>query len=431
MGKLLALATVQVSFSYAGTFHTIIGPDGRPMVVQIQEKSPKKVQLKEKIPFSQKSDSSVGEIKVKPQPSVQAEILEKNLKPKHVTQQVFQSTVTTSRQPQLNQAPLAEKVASVQPKVINIPVDVKDSIERQSKNTQSAQFQQPEEMTQVQSLKFEEITPVQPLKIEEKTLSTNKIAIADVKSKTPPLEQQAATTNQTARGFSTIEGEKYVNNEYLEDKEFNLEGKKRFYTLPEGVIDNKVGQTRMQTIEREIGVSRSVIDRLFQRDQPIDHGPITLATSYYRVSKADAVQGLGQQCFVNKKIKKAKELDLQQDINLWPRAPLADEFDYEVVKLKSPLQNIRINSFASKIQNPTFYWPFVVFLDQKGCVIEGAGGFKNNDGQADAFYHEKIEGIIQVPSESQYLLLTPLASAIDVDGRVLSNQGQLKLTAIR
>ena len=420
MGKLLALATVQVSFSYAGTFHTIIGPDGRPMVVQIQEKSPKKVQLKEKIPFSQKSDSSVGEIKVKPQPSVQAKNLEKNLKSKHVTQQVFQSTITTSRQPQLNQAPLVEKAVSVQPKVINIPVDVKDTIERQSKNTRSEQFQQPEEMTQVQ-----------PLKIEEKTLSTNKIAIADVKSKTPPLEQQAATASQTVQGFSTIEGEKYVNNEYLEDKEFNLEGKKRFYTLPEGVIDNKVGQTRMQTIEREKGVSRSVIDRLFQRDQPIDHGPITLATSYYRVSKTDAVQGLGQQCFVNKKIKKAKELDLQQDINLWPRAPLVDEFDYEVVKLKSPLQNIRINSFASKIQNPTFYWPFVVFLDQKGCVIEGAGGFKNNDGQADAFYHEKIEGIIQVPRESQYLLLTPLASAIDVDGRVLSNQGQLKLTAIR
>lgn len=420
MGKLLALATVQVSFSYAGTFHTIIGPDGRPMVVQIQEKSPKKVQLKEKIPFSQKSDSSVDEIKVKPQPSVQSEILEKNLKPKHVTQQVFQSTVTTSRPPQLNQAPSVEKVASVQPKVINIPVNVKDSIERQSKNTRSEQFQQSEEITQVQ-----------PLKIEEKTLSTNKIAIADVKSKIPPLEQKAATASQTVQGFSTIEGEKYVNNEYLEDKEFNLEGKKRFYTLPEGVIDNKVGQTRMQTIEREKGVSRSVIDRLFQRDQPIDHGPITLATSYYRVSKTDAVQGLGQQCFVNKKIKKAKELDLQQDINLWPRAPLADEFDYDVVKLKRPLQNIRINSFASKIQNPTFYWPFVVFLDQKGCVIEGAGGFKNNDGQADAFYHEKIEGIIQVPRESQYLLLTPLASAIDVDGRVLSNQGQLKLTAIR
>jgi hypothetical protein len=116
-------------------------------------------------------------------------------------------------------------------------------------------------------------------------------------------------------------GEKYVNNEYLEDKEFNLEGKKRFYTMPEGVIDSKMGQTRMQTIEREKGVSRSVIDNLFKRNQPEDTGPITLATSYYRVSQADTIQGLGQQCFSNKKMKKAKELDLAQDINLWPRAP--------------------------------------------------------------------------------------------------------------
>ena len=226
-------------------------------------------------------------------------------------------------------------------------------------------------------------------------------------------------------------GEKYVNNEYLEDKEFNLEGKKRFYTMPEGVIDSKMGQTRMQTIEREKGVSRSVIDNLFKRNQPEDTGPITLATSYYRVSQADTIQGLGQQCFSNKKMKKAKELDLAQDINLWPRAPLSDEFDYEVVKLKSPLQNIRIHSFASKVQNPTFYWPFAVFLDKNGCVMEGAGGFKNNQGEADHLYHEKIEGVIQVPKGSQYLFLTPLATAIDVDGRVLTNQGQLKLTAIR
>jgi hypothetical protein len=63
--------------------------------------------------------------------------------------------------------------------------------------------------------------------------------------------------------------------------------------------------------------------------------------------------------------------------------------------------------------------------------MEGAGGFKNNQGEADHLYHEKIEGVIQVPKGSQYLFLTPLATAIDVDGRVLTNQGQLKLTAIR
>ena len=39
--------------------------------------------------------------------------------------------------------------------------------------------------------------------------------------------------------------------------------------------------------------------------------------------------------------------------------------------------------------------------------------------------------MIQVPRNSHYLLLTPLASAIDVEERVLSNQGQLKLIGVR
>jgi hypothetical protein len=72
-----------------------------------------------------------------------------------------------------------------------------------------------------------------------------------------------------------------------------------------------------------------------------------------------------------------------------------------------------------------------VFLDEKGCILEGAGGFKNNDSASDYLKYENIEGMIQVPRNSHYLLLTPLASAIDVEERVLSNQGQLKLIGVR
>ena len=73
----------------------------------------------------------------------------------------------------------------------------------------------------------------------------------------------------------------------------------------------------------------------------------------------------------------------------------------------------------------------MVFLDSKGCVLEGAGGFKNHDTAASFGTHEKIEGVIHVPVNSQYLLLTPLASAIDLENRALTNHGQLKLIAIR
>ncbi|NLN57649.1 MAG: putative pilus assembly protein FilE, partial [Gammaproteobacteria bacterium] len=253
-----------------------------------------------------------------------------------------------------------------------------------------------------------------------------------------PLSQSAivveakAETDATSSGFMEMAGEKYVESEYLEDQEFNLEGKKRFYSMPEGVIDTKHGGgARMQVVERERGVNRSVLQKIFQKKPVIEPQAIVLAADYYRVSHAEAVASLGQSCFTETKKNKAKVLKAQQDLNLWPRAPLTEKFDYELVKVSDSIQNIQINSYATKQNNPTFYWPFVVFLDQKGCVIEGAGGFRNQDTAGNGLRHEVIEGIIQLPANSHYLLLTPLASAVDMEHRALSNQGQLKLIAIR
>ena len=71
------------------------------------------------------------------------------------------------------------------------------------------------------------------------------------------------------------------------------------------------------------------------------------------------------------------------------------------------------------------------FLDSHGCVLEGAGGFKNQEGQANIIQHERIEGVLHIPAQTEYVLLTPLASAIDIEDKMLTNHGQLKLVAIR
>ena len=443
MKTLLALSVVQVSYANAGAFHTIIGPDGRPMVVQVQEKPAKKPK---ESPTAKTIDSQpvqqITQPSVSISPSQTKTPMTRQTSPTAQAAEPVKFQSLSTREPEKrddNKAVTVDKIKEVSGD--NVPKSEKSvqesgtSTKVVSSTTWTEKLQQ-SELTQPSAPYQAKVQAEKDKPIVEKKILAEKVVSTDkaVQSSGENLENNSSkqsTQVKQEQGFSTMAGEKYVNNEYLEDKEFNLEGKKRFYTMPEGVIDSKMGQTRMQTIEREKGVSRSVIDNLFKRNQPEDIGPITLATSYYRVSQADTIQGLGQQCFSNKKMKKAKELDLAQDINLWPRAPLSDEFDYEVVKLKSPLQNIRIHSFASKVQNPTFYWPFAVFLDKNGCVMEGAGGFKNNQGEADHLYHEKIEGVIQVPKGSQYLFLTPLATAIDVDGRVLTNQGQLKLTAIR
>ena len=64
-------------------------------------------------------------------------------------------------------------------------------------------------------------------------------------------------------------------------------------------------------------------------------------------------------------------------------------------------------------------------------MLEGAGGFKNQQGTANLVQYAYIEGIIQIPKNTRYVLLTPLANAIDLADQELKNYGQLKLIAIR
>ncbi len=43
----------------------------------------------------------------------------------------------------------------------------------------------------------------------------------------------------------------------------------------------------------------------------------------------------------------------------------------------------------------------------------------------------RIKGVIKVPAQTRYMMMTPLASAIDMPEQALSNQGQIKLTALK
>ncbi len=387
--SILTLCMVQVSFSYAGEFYTIIGPDGRPMVVQ--QKSPPKNKVTEVMKSASVDVSRQETQSVTHFPNNQSEI-----------------KAISTQTPPSSQLKLDDKtVAQDDPKKVS---------------------------TQVEATKIPQATYVVP-----KTEKKEKVVVkpqSDLKrvdeniplaTSTPKVQKEIKNTEN----YVTIDGTQYIKNEYLEDQEFNLEGKKRFYAMPEGIIDTKHGATRLQMVEREKGVSKSLLQTFFKKNPQQESGPITLSTTYYRISQADAVASLGQQCIQGKKIKDAKTVSLDKEVNVWPRAPLKEKFDFEIVKVANAIQNVQINSYASRQQNPTFYWPFVVFLDTNGCVLEGAGGFKNHEAAGSFTTHEKIEGIIHIPSQSRYILLTPLASAIDLENKALTNQGQLKLIAIR
>ena len=382
--SILMLCVAQVSFSYAGEFYTIIGPDGRPMIVQ------QPIQSKPKVAEALKVQQPLITIQ------------------NNVQKTQTQKTVTEIKLSKPAQLPVEN-----------------GSISAVTKKNNSALVNKKEHkhpLVQVESKNVEQVKDVSNAQPKLKNEET-KVHLSDTL-----VKQEESESTDT---FTIISGEKYIKNEYLENKEFNLEGKKRFYAMPEGIIDIKHGATRLQTVEREKGVSKSLLQSIFKKNQKQNNGPITLSSTYYRVSQADAIKSLGQQCIKDKKIKNAKTLSLDKDLNIWPRAPLKEQFDFEIVKVSNAIQNIQISSYASRQQNPTFYWPFVVFLDSSGCVLEGTGGFKNNENVQSFKSYQKIEGIVHIPAQSQYILLTPLASAIDLENKALTNQGQLKLIAIR
>ncbi|WP_242756852.1 putative pilus assembly protein FilE [Acinetobacter towneri] len=415
------------SVCYANQFYTIIGPDGRPIVVQrnaaekkqtIQALETAQKQKKEQQKPAQTAVQAVPAQQVIPATSLQLKSASENAAQKTLKEQIQETApsskvvVQQARTMQQQQKVLVtQDVEQSKPSLIAEKTDIASSTQK---------------LVKASSVDVEKTKPKisSVIGLEENSAS--------------PLSQSAivveakAETDATSSGFMEMAGEQYVKSEYLEDQEFNLEGKKRFYSMPEGMIDTKNGGgTRMQVVERERGVSRSVLNKLFKKQSVAEPHAIVLAADYYRVNQAEAIEGLGQQCFAESKKNKAKTLKAQQDLNLWPRAPLTEKFDYELVKLEGNIQNIQINSYAMKQNQPTFYWPFVVFLDQKGCVIEGAGGFRNQDTAGNVLRHEVIEGMLQLPKNSHYVLLTPLASAVDMEHRALSNQGQLKLIAIR
>ncbi|QSG84045.1 putative pilus assembly protein FilE [Acinetobacter indicus] len=400
LSSLWALSLGSASVSYANEFYTIIGPDGRPMVVQRKAET-RPAAKKEAVPVNKTQAQSRASSALNPaQPQAQIPVSE----------------------------PVRAPAVAVVPTVSTVPTQPVTTV----KLTESIPQKTPDTAVVEQPV----VTPVvsattKPVSASSSPTITSVIPQTESQKvlKTVQADQPDRTSSS---GFTEMEGEQYVNNEYLEHSEFNLEGKKRFYMMPEGVVDSKLGggATRVQVVEREKGVGQSVLDRLFKKRQPESVKPMVLSSTYYRIAQADAISSLGQSCFNNKKIKHAKTLVAQKDINLWPRAPLTDEFDYEVVKLEGDLRHLQVNSYASKTRQPTFYWPFAVFLDAQGCVIEGAGGYKSQDTQSTLLQHEQVEGVIQLPAQTRYLLLTPLASAIDMENRQLSNQGQLKIIAL-
>ena len=377
----LCIGLASGGYVHADGFYTIIGPDGRPMIV------PQKAEKKSLI--------------APPVKRVQADSV-----PHQVDKAAVEQKQTTLASPAKEQ-----KIMS---------------------STQKASVVQNSSISTI----GEKIQPPKKTVIEPSTTQTQNtlpvITKADSKVETNKLPQsspkqvinESIASTDSAQPFNKIDGVEYVNNEYLEDQEFNLDGKKRFYSMPDGT-------GRMETIERKKGVSRSVLDKFLNRNQNTD-APIVLSTTYVRLTEQDLdVAFENDRCFMKDYKKTIKTLSPLKEVGVWPTKPLKEKFEYELIKLEGVGEYAQIDSYAPSQEKPTYYWPLVVFLDDQGCRLEGVSGFKSKSVNATLLQHASIQGVIKIPSQARYLMMTPLASAIDLPEQVLSNQGQIRISALK
>jgi hypothetical protein len=406
----MSLAT---SACYASSFYTIIGPDGHPMIIQKPESSTK--------PETKQKNNEKNENKtVKSIEAIQPQ--SSTTQNKNVTQP--EHFPTSAPEPKKSVIPLTKHSSEIQTKPQET---VKVSPQPQKTVSSSVQPDEQEKTAVVvPETKTAEIAKSQheatQVEKQQKSLTTQNSQISKAALKTQSIQETED------KNFTIIDGEKYVNNEYLEDREFNLEGKKRFYMTPEiGAVHG-----RYETIERQKGLSTSLLNRIRGNPDADEKKPVVLSSTYFRLPKDEVVHNLEQACFTGKKILKAKGLSLKnQEIGLWPVAPIKAHFAYEVVKLDAQVQNILLTSYASSSKTQTYYWPLVVFLDEQGCVIEGVSGFKNEESHDNNLQYAAMEGVLRKPEKATYLFLTPLSSAIDVENKQLTNHGQIKLSVIQ
>lgn len=383
--SILSIVMASISLSYADGFYTIIGPDGRPMIVPSKNIEQKKESIS-KIEIN--PQNSLNEAVIIPDPIIIKEKEYRDL-PKKIEQQ---------KQKKLNTAPTAPKDTSesaISVSELSIPVKKTKSLE-----TEKSQSVPNDEWKKKLTL----VPP--PIKSSSQAPSSSD-SLKD-KSK-----------------FTTIDNVEYVNNEYLEDQEFNIEGKKRFYLMPDGL-------GRTESIERKKGVSRSTLDQLFNRHSQDEQSAVVLASTYMRLSSEELERAFEQdKCFVKGYTKLIKTLSINKEVNLWPRKPLKEKFEYEVVKLDPSVQNLKFLSFAASNENPLYYWPLVIFLDDKGCILEGVSGFKSRSYPSTILQHASIQGVLKVPPSAKYIMMTPLSSAVDVEEKELTNQGQIQISVLR
>lgn len=404
-------------FAERAGFYTIIGPDGRVMVIDRNAAASTK-------PAKDTKDSAQGEVVQKTAPSLATPVEPASLQqPKPVANvlQQQQSGMAAAK-------PIAQPMPPV---VVSFPkVDTKSkdggklpAVKSQAGVNQAVASHPALPVVPAISSVSQPNAGITATKQPAASPSpgiNQPASVTAAQAASPAVKTSDAPAEQQQGPVTTIDGVQYIQSEYLEQKEFNLDGKKRFYSLPDGLGGKQV-------LQREKGVDMNV----FKGPQVELPKVVTLSKDYQRIDAKQVVDLIGMSCFSEKQLEKAKPLKEKATLDFWPRPSFEPKFDFVVARFESDISDIELTSYATTMRNPLFYWPLPIFLDKNACVLEGVNAFYQRTLDATAMQHQAVQGFLHVPQGARYLLLTPLEVAADLSQMKLTNKGQVRLTPIR
>lgn len=213
-----------------------------------------------------------------------------------------------------------------------------------------------------------------------------------------------------------LEGEQYIDSDALIKRQSEQPAKKRFYYIPTGALGEKV-----------LDGEDKAVDLPPTPQQPKQE--IKFSPEYQIITKEallSKLQNLSLYCQQTKRLSSSRIFKASNA--LW-----VDQSDFsanqpdKILSLEKALlasDVVRISSFANSQKKPKFYLPIIVFLDEQGCVLEGAWQYWSHAKAATDNQYSAVDGLLTLPASSKYILLYPPDEQLKVS-LPLKNHGSL------
>lgn len=279
---------------------------------------------------------------------------------------------------------------------------------------QSCLYAQERVYTTVDAQGRMQIIKSQDVSAKQQTTVEQSQTVEEKKQATPKLIQHKQVNQYE------LDGEKYIDSDQLEHDISTKKPESRFYYVPTGALGEKVVESVDNVPVVQVTKSPKVLKSPIKQSSTYQ-----VLTKEWLLSRQNGLQAFCQ------KVKGLKSVRAFKESNpLWIEAVdfLKDQPD-KTLMLDEPLSVqtiVRFASFATSHKKPKFYLPMVVFLDEQGCVLEGAWHYWSQAKPANENQYSALEGLLNIPMQTKYIVFYPPDKELDVT-LSLQNYGSLLL----